>query len=199
MAAIGRSDINTRQLVNVIKDVVEAARSGEPEEEELPPRSTTTVAPSTTTAQIKGVGSLMTNLAQCCRPVPGDNAIVGYITRGRGVTIHRRDCPNVLRFNDLARERLIEVDWDTQGSDDTYPVDVQIEAFDRPGLLHDITAVVANEKINLSAVNVITRKKEHKARVLATLEIANIDQLSRLLALLAQLPNVVEVRRQSST
>ena len=81
-------------------------------------------------------------------------------------------------------------------ADSTYPVDIQIEAFDRPGLLRDITAVVANEKINLSKVNVVTKKQEHKAKVSATLEIANIDQLSRLLALIAQLPNVVEVRRR---
>ena len=147
--------------------------------------------------RIQGVGNLLTHLAQCCRPVPGDDAIVGYITRGRGVTIHRRDCPNVLRLTERDPERLIAVDWDTQG-DATYPIDVQIEAFDRPRLLHDITAIVANERINMSAVHVITRKRENKALVSATLEIANIDQLSRVLALISQLPNVVEVRRRIS-
>ena len=114
------------------------------------------------------------------------------------MTIHRRDCPNVLRLSERAPERLIEVDWDMQG-DNTYPVDIQIEAFDRPGLLRDITSVVANEKINMSRVYVTTKKKEHKARLAATLEIANIDQLSRILALLSQLPNVVEVRRRRSS
>ena len=147
--------------------------------------------------KIQGVGNLLTNLAQCCRPVPGDDAIIGYITRGRGVTIHRRDCPNVLRLTERDPERLIAVDWDMQG-DATYPIDVQIEAFDRPRLLHDITAIVANERINMSAVHVITKKKEHKALVSATLEITNIDQLSRVLALIGQLPNVVEVRRRRS-
>ena len=127
--------------------------------------------------------------------MPGDDAIVGFITRGRGVTIHRSDCPNVLRFSEDGRERLIEVDWDMKG-DDTYPVDIEIDAFDRPGLLRDITAVVANEKINISTVSVITRKKELKAKVLATLDIATIDQLSRVLALIAQLPNIIEVRRR---
>jgi GTP pyrophosphokinase len=146
--------------------------------------------------RIQGVGNLMTTLAQCCRPVPGDSNIIGYITRGRGVTIHRRDCPNILRFDDERRERLIEVDWDVTG-DKTYPVDVQIEAFDRPGLLRDITTLVANEKINLSAVNVTTKKKDHTATVFATLEIANIDQLSRVLALIEQLPNVLRAQRRN--
>jgi GTP pyrophosphokinase len=199
LAAIGRSDVNIHQVVSVIKKAVDQAEPGQAEIIELPPPRSTTVSASSTSIQIQGVGNLLTNLAQCCRPVPGDNAIIGYITRGRGVTIHRKDCPNILRFNDHARERLIEVDWDLQGTNDTYPVDVQIEAFDRPGLLRDITAIVANEKINMSAVNVITKKQENKAKLLATLEIANIDQLSRVLALISQLPNVVEVRRRRSS
>jgi GTP pyrophosphokinase len=199
LAAIGRSDVNIHQVVSVIKKAVDEAQPGQAEMIELPPPRSTTVSSSSTSIQIQGVGNLLTNLAQCCRPVPGDNAIIGYITRGRGVTIHRKDCPNILRFNDHARERLIEVDWDLQGTNDTYPVDVQIEAFDRPGLLRDITAIVANEKINMSAVNVITKKQENKAKLLATLEIANIDQLSRVLALISQLPNVVEVRRRRSS
>jgi GTP pyrophosphokinase len=78
----------------------------------------------------------------------------------------------------------------------TFPVDVLIEAFDRAGLLRDITAVVANERINMSTVNVVTKKKENKAKVYATLEIANIDQLSRVLAKIEQLPNVIEARRR---
>ncbi|HXW00209.1 MAG TPA: GTP diphosphokinase [Anaerolineae bacterium] len=194
LAAIGRSDITPSQIVSAINDIVETTRPREEDEDQLlTSPSTATSAP--TGIRIQGVGNLLTNLAQCCRPVPGDDAIIGFITRGRGVTIHRRDCPNVLRFIEDGRERLIEVDWDMKG-DDTYPVDIEIDAFDRPGLLRDITAVVANEKINISTVSVITRKKELKAKVLATFDIANIDQLSRVLALIAQLPNVVEVRRR---
>lgn len=139
---------------------------------------------------------MLTNLAQCCRPVPGDTEILGYITRGRGVTIHRGDCPNVLRLREKAPERLIKVDWGTEEGT-TYPVDIQVEAFDRPGLLHDITSVVANEKINLATVNVVTKKQESKANIFATLDIANIDQLSRVLAIIEQLPNVIEVRRRT--
>lgn len=193
LAAIGRGDINPSQIVSAINDIIEAVP---PEEEEQQIQTSPSTATSSPTGiRIQGVGNLLTNLAQCCRPVPGDDAIIGFITRGRGVTIHRRDCPNVLRFNEEGRERLIEVDWDMKG-DDTYPVDIEIDAFDRPGLLRDITAVVANEKINISTVSVITRKKELRAKVFATLDIANIDQLGRVLALIAQLSNIIEVRRR---
>lgn len=197
LAAIGRSDINTTQIVNAINDLVdlESGRDGRETDQQI--QQTSTVSPITTGVQIQGVGNLLTNLARCCRPVPGDDDIVGYITRGRGVTIHRRDCPNVLRFNEEARERLIQVDWD-MSRDDIYPVDVEIDAFDRPALLRDITTVVANERINMSAVNVMTRKKEHLAKVYATLEVSNIDQLSRVLTLLEQLPNVIQAQRRRS-
>lgn len=194
LAAIGRGDINPSQIVSAINDIIEAV-APEEEEEQQTHTSPSTATSSPTGIRIQGVGNLLTNLAQCCRPVPGDDAIIGFITRGRGVTIHRRDCPNVLRFNEEGRERLIEVDWDMKGND-TYPVDIEIDAFDRPGLLRDITAVVANEKINISTVSVITRKKELKAKVFATLDIANIDQLGRVLALIAQLPNIIEVKRR---
>jgi GTP pyrophosphokinase len=182
-------------IVNAINDVVEAAEPEEEEEWRLPTLTSTSVTTTPKDMRIQGVGNLLTTLGQCCRPIPGDSNIIGYITRGRGVTIHRRDCPNILRFDDERRERLIEVDWDVTG-DKTYPVDVQIESFDRPGLLRDITSVVANEKINLSSVTVTTRKKEHRAIVFATLEITDIDQLSRVLALIEQLPNVLRAQRR---
>ncbi|MBN1991577.1 MAG: GTP diphosphokinase [Anaerolineae bacterium] len=196
LAAIGRSDISMSHIINAINDVVEATAAPEEEVLHLPTPGLTPATITPTDMRIQGVGNLLTTLAQCCRPVPGDNNIIGYITRGRGVTIHRRDCPNILRFDDERRERLIEVDWDITG-DKTYPIDIQIESFDRPGLLRDITAVVANEKINLSSVNVTTKKKDHSATVFATLEVTGIDQLSRILALIEQLPNVLRARRRT--
>lgn len=197
LAAIGRNDINTTQIVTTIKEVVESAEPTEKEEWQLLVPLTPPIKKEVSTSGIKvqGVGDLLTNLAQCCRPVPGDTDIVGYITRGRGVTIHRSDCPNVLRLRDKDPERLIAVDWGWQ-ENATYPVDVHIEAFDRPGLLRDITSVVANENINMSTVSVATKKKEHKANVFATLDIEDIDQLSRVLAKIEQLPNIIEVQRR---
>ncbi len=188
MAAIGGGDINAHQIAGRALELVQ------PEEEtlEIPAVRVTPIAP-TTGIRVRGVGDLLTNLAHCCNPLPGD-AIVGYITRGRGVTIHRQDCPNILRTND--RERLIEVDWGPEITE-TYPVDVRVEAYDRQGLLRDIASVVADEAINLSAANVMTRKKDHMATMVVTLEIADIDQLSRVLARIERLPNVLEARRQT--
>jgi len=98
---------------------------------------------------VLGIGDLLTNLAGCCHPVPGDD-IVGYVTRSRGITVHRRDCYNVV--NEDEKERLIEVEW---GQTDTqYPVGIQIEALDRVGLVRDISTVVAEEKINIVGMNV---------------------------------------------
>lgn len=136
----------------------------------------------------------MTSTARCCSPVPND-PIIGYITRGRGVTIHRQDCGNVLRLQGEDRDRLIEVEWGGQ-SDETYLVDIAVEAYDRSGLLRDITAVLANDKINLNGVNTATDERDGIARMSLTLEIADIGQLSRVLTRIGQLPNVVEARRK---
>jgi GTP pyrophosphokinase len=197
LAAIGRNDISITHLTSAINHILESAEPKEKEVWHLPSPLPSLDKKISSGVQVQGVGNLLTNLAQCCRPVPGDMEIIGYITQGRGVTIHRGDCPNVLRLKEKSPERLIAVNWGAKDTTATYPVDVQIEAFDRPGLLRDITAVFANEKINLSTVNVITTKHEHKAKVLATLDIANIDQLSRVLAMVEQLPNVTEVRRRN--
>jgi GTP pyrophosphokinase len=188
LAAIGAGDINAHQIAG------RALELAKPEEEELeiPPTRARPTAPPTG-VRVRGVGDLLTNVAGCCNPLPGDD-IVGYITRGRGVTIHRQDCPNILRMND--RERLIEVDWGIEVTE-THPVNVRVEAYDRHGLLRDIASVVADEAINLSAANVVTRKKDHMATMLVTLEITDISQLSRVLARIERLPNVVEARRQT--
>jgi GTP pyrophosphokinase len=144
--------------------------------------------------KVFGVGNLLTSTAHCCNPVPND-PIVGFITRGRGVTIHRQDCGNILRLQGEDRDRLIEVEWST-AAEDTYPVDIAVEAYDRSGLLRDITSVLANEKINLTGVNTLTDKQDGIARMNLTIEITDISQLSRVLTKIGQLPNVVEARRK---
>jgi GTP pyrophosphokinase len=188
MAAIGAGDINAHQIAG------RALELAKPEEEFLEiPSVRAMPAAAATGIRVSGVGDLLTHLARCCNPLPGDD-IVGYITRGRGVTIHRRDCPNVLRSND--QERLIEVDWGRELME-THPVNVRVQAYDRQGLLRDIAGIVADEAINLSAANIATRKKDNIATMMVTLEIADIDQLSRVLARIERLPNVVEARRQT--
>jgi guanosine-3',5'-bis(diphosphate) 3'-pyrophosphohydrolase len=187
LAAIGQGDVNSQQIATKI---IEAERKNQPEPAALPVVAPPVPRPTSTALSVKGAAGLLTNIARCCNPLPGD-AIIGYITRGRGVTIHKRDCTNVLRSREP--ERLIEVDWGM--SQETYPVMVKITAYDRGGLLRDIAAVVAGEDISMSSVSVSTQKSI--ATFFATLEIASIDQLTQMLAKIDRIPNVIEVQRQT--
>ncbi len=186
LAAIGFGDINTQQIAGRVMPDESLERTIPTE---IIPRY-----PSPTGVRVRGVGNLLTNLAHCCNPVPGDE-ITGYITQGRGVTVHRRDCPNILYLAEKHRERVIEVEWENGRVVETYPVVVHILAYDRDGLLHDISGVVANENINMSAVSISTQKRQNLANMIATLEIHSISQLSRVLTKIEALPNVLEARR----
>ena len=190
LAAIGRGDVKSLRVLHVMQDLQEPSSGNQPEISV--PSGAVPQRHAGRDIQILGVGNLMTNLARCCRPLPGDD-IVGFITRGRGVTIHRRDCSNVLRYRNDHPQRLVEVEWG--GTVQTYPVDIHITAFDRQGLLRDITSVLANEKINVIAVQTLSDKKENVADMTLTLEVADIDELSKTLQILGQLPNIIEVKR----
>jgi guanosine-3',5'-bis(diphosphate) 3'-pyrophosphohydrolase len=181
--ALGAGDLHGRQI---------AARVLEEEREAQAKKWPPTTAPKglrhTEEVAILGTRGLLTNLARCCKPVPGD-PIVGYITRGRGATIHRRDCPNVLYQKEP--ERIIKVTWGQ--AQETYPVAVRITAYDRDGLMKDVSTVVAEEHINMTSLSVAT--KNSIATFEVTMEIADIEVLSRVLARIEQLPNVIEARR----
>ena len=192
LIAIGRGDINPAQIASAVHRLTAPEKSPE---EELRRKTIRKESMGTDAITIRGVGNLLTNIARCCKPAPGD-PIIGFITQGRGVTIHRSDCNNVLNLPESKRARLIEVEWGGLGEDKTYPVDVEIEAIDRQGLLIDIYSVLANEKINILATNTLSDTRTHTARLDLTLEITDIDQLSRVLSRINQLPNVVEVRRK---
>jgi len=193
LAALGRGEIKPTQLLAAVQsDVVNAGN----EAPALPTRAAPGVRPPSAEAiTIQGVGNLLTRMARCCNPLPGD-AVVGFITRGQGITVHRQDCPNALRHHNENEERLIEVDWGTD-TDQVYPVEVEIVAHERSGLLRDITGLLANEKINVLAVNTLTDKGQYIARMRFTLEIPNVEVLSRVLALLDQIPNIMDVRRRT--
>jgi len=187
LAAIGQGDINSQQIAT---QIIETEREQKPEPE--PEFTSAPPVPMTTSKalSVRGTGGLLTNIARCCGPLPG-NDIIGYITRGRGVTIHRRDCSNILRCRD--KDRLIEVDWGS--SEETHPVMVKIMGYDRGGLLRDIAAVVAAENVNMSSVSVSTQKSI--ATFFATLEIASIGQLSRVLTKIDRISNIIEVQRHT--
>jgi GTP pyrophosphokinase len=192
LAAIGRGEVKSGQIMAAAQEMVEPKAKAAPAliQARGPSQAGT---PSGVT--IQGVGNLLTRMGRCCNPLPGDE-IVGFITRGQGITIHRRDCPNALRHHDENDERMIEVSWGAQ-SNKTYPVDVEIMAYERSGLLRDITGLLANEKINVIAVNTLSDSQQHTARMTLTLEIPDMDTLSRVLAQIDQLPNVTEVRRRT--
>jgi len=192
LAAVGYGAINSQQLAT---KMLRLEREQRREEEEAvpvtePPRKR---APALVIEgmKVRGTGRLLTTLARCCNPLPADD-IIGYITRGRGITIHRRDCPNILALRE--RERLIEVEWGE--APHTYPVMISVRAYDRPGLLRDITTLVADEKVNLAQAAAIVNKEENTTLITATLEISNAAQLARILARIERLPNVLEVHRE---
>lgn len=187
LTAVGCGDINNQQIATRIIEAERKERA-EAEEIQLPTLPPPAVVGDGVT--VRGTGGLLTHLARCCSPVPGDE-IVGYVTRGRGVTVHRRDCPNMLRVDEP--ERLIEVDWGTDKQ--TYPVMIHVVAYDRGGLMRDIAGLVAADDINMTSINVNTTK--NIATFFATLEISDIAQLSSVLAKIERLPNVIEARRQA--
>jgi GTP pyrophosphokinase len=144
---------------------------------------------------ISGVGDLMTNFARCCRPLPPE-PIAGYITLGRGVSIHRANCTNLLRLQADTPERLMQVEWGARAAG-SYPVDIEVEAWDRTGLIRDISALLADEKIDINAMSSRMERATHVATIDITLGIASLEQLSRVMHRIGRLSNVSAVRRKA--
>ena len=193
LAAIGRGDVSTHQIVAVIQETLPA----KVENNIKPLLHKPSARPSSSHVSaggilVEGVGNLMTKMAKCCKPAPPDD-IVGYVTRDRGVTIHRKDCSAILRMPEDRRNRVLTAQWGGNKGDH-FSVDIAVLAYDRQGLLRDISELFSREKINVTKVN--TLSKNNQADMQFAIEITNLEQLSRLLALLHQVPNVVSARRQ---
>ncbi len=146
-------------------------------------------------AAIRGVGDLLSTFARCCRPVPPEH-IAGYITQGRGVTIHRQDCGNYLSLSTRKPERVIEVDWG-ESEHASYPVDLRLFAYDRQGLLRDISNVLADEEVSVVQVQTKTDKKKMQAVMELSVEVSSLPSLSRIISRLEQVANVTSVRRRN--
>ncbi|MGH2459231.1 MAG: TGS domain-containing protein, partial [Chloroflexota bacterium] len=187
-AAVGCGEISPQTVA------VRLAGGDTATEEELPVSAP--VAPGSNVIEglhVMGVGDLLTRLARCCSPVPGD-PVVGFITRGNGVTVHRRDCPNVRNLRD--QERLVSVEWGRL-QQTVVPTAIRLEAWDRDGLLRDVAALVAEDRVNMTSVSAVTHP-DHTATIKATLEIANLRTLSRILTRLERIKGVRSVGRDSS-
>jgi GTP diphosphokinase / guanosine-3',5'-bis(diphosphate) 3'-diphosphatase len=183
LAAIGYGAVSAQSVV---------MRLGVVDDAEL---TLPTVAPAIQPAvaggvRVKGVGDLLVRFARCCHPIPGD-PIQGFITRGKGVTVHLRSCPTVINEREVSR--LIEVEWEAAPAQ-TYPIAIRVEAYDRTGLLSDITQVVAEAKVNILAADVAVGP-DHVAVVRATLQVASVSQLARVLGRIEQLKDVISVSR----
>ncbi|MGQ0568690.1 MAG: RelA/SpoT family protein [Armatimonadota bacterium] len=187
LAAIGNSDVS-------LLHVAQALRGETPAEPVEAPLPTSPPAPSGAVqggVRVRGVDNVLMHFARCCTPLPGDR-IAGYITRGRGVTIHRNDCPNIA-FLRAHPERLLEVEWEIS-QDGVYQVEIEVEAFDRVGLLKDIMAAIADTKINALSVNSRVRK-DKVAVTNIVLDIRTVGQLHALMQKLEKVPEVFSVAR----
>lgn len=189
LAALGGGDIRISQITQFLQ-------KPEPVSEELPVITKPITQAPSTGVHIQGVDNLLTYTAKCCKPVPGDQ-IVGFITKMRGVAIHRQDCPNMSRLlqegSEQDRQRFMEVKW-SEDAKATYPVDLYIIANDRYGLLRDITTALALEKLALVALE--TRVNGNLAHVSLTIQISNVALLTKVLDKIQHLPGVVSVTRQ---
>jgi GTP pyrophosphokinase len=183
--AIGCGDLSLQRVINLLSEyyrdeddpLLMAIHPAEKQEDK-------------NAVSVLGLRDLLTSFSSCCAPAPGDE-ILGYITRGRGVTIHRADCPNILRLQDSERERIIKVAWGEPQK--TYPVSILIRAYDRQGLIGDISNVLRDENVNIIDVNV--RPGHNIATIQLTLEVSDISKLSKILTRIEALPNVIETHR----
>ena len=195
-AAIGAGDLRIGQVIGVLNSFLNIANT-QGKEPSLRTSSSKIKPNLNSGITIDGVGNLLTQIAKCCKPVPGE-AIVGYVTLGRGVTVHSSECAHLEQLTKQGRDRFIEVSWGEEKQDQCYPVDIHISSFDRRGLLHDITEIVAKCQVNVTAMNTLSNRNNSTADMKLTIEVGGIDELSKVLAKINQLPNIIEVNRINS-
>jgi len=185
---IGRSDINMGQVAAALKDLL----LPEPTKEPLKLHESRN-REGKAAISVEGVEGLLTHTAKCCHPLPGDE-VVGFVTREQGISIHRRDCPNMQKWLEKGNERLIDVSWQSTSSL-VYPVDVLARAYDRTALLRDVITVFTSEKVNITASRTGTDKRDNIATLHLSIEVTSAEQLSGVLHRVESLPNVMDVRR----
>jgi GTP diphosphokinase / guanosine-3',5'-bis(diphosphate) 3'-diphosphatase len=183
-AALGSGHISSSQIMLKLSGELEPTSEGV---EILPARKINPVS-----INVLGVGNLLTRLANCCHPLPGDK-IIGYITQGRGITVHRRDCPNIL--HEQEKERLVKVEWGDVTQ--VYPATIQVDAWDRVGLVRDISAIIAEEGVNLSEVS-MDNHSDGTIMLQFTLEVKSTAQLSKMMSKIYSVWNVISVTRKGA-
>lgn len=195
LAAVGAGDLKLNQVVNYVQSHLRLDEPTEAEAlEDLVKKTQAKQAlKSRSQVEVNGVGNLLSHIAKCCRPVPGDE-IFGFITKGRGISVHRADCEQVKELTRVHPERAVDVIWgDDYGGG--FKIRVRIIANDRNGLLKDITTVLATEKSGVQSMNTATDTKTQTATVDLELELSNLDVLARVLTKLNQLNGVIQAQR----
>jgi GTP pyrophosphokinase len=187
--ALGLGEISAAQVAGAIQRILHA-RDGRPEH----PRARSPAAAREPEMQVQGIGDLLSTYARCCKPVPPE-AIVGYITVGRGISIHAQSCANLARLSIKSPARVLAVTWGKLVSHE-FPVDIEVQAFDRRGLVRDVSAALADDKISILGMNTVTDKRDNVAHMLIQISITGLPQLSQVLARIAQLANVISARRK---
>jgi len=193
-AALGAGDVRLSQILNAAQSQL----GDKAAEDQLPLALTSGVklpdkSSDDAGISILGVGNLLTNIASCCQPVPGE-LISGYITQGRGVSIHRDDCSNLLTLRTNDAVRIVPVEWGDKG-ERTFPVDIAIIAYDRSGLLRDLMNVFANEQCNVISANTQTDRQSSTAEFFFTIEVSRLENLGRIMDKTNQVSNVINVKR----
>ncbi len=181
-AAIGYGAISAQQVV-IRLGVTDDGQAALPTVAPPPPARTGGV-------RVKGVGDLLVRFAKCCHPIPGD-PIQGFITRGKGITVHLRSCPTVMNEREVSR--LIDVEWESAPAQ-TYPIAIRVEAYDRTGLLSDVTQVMAEHRVNILAANVSV-SPDHTALVTMTIQVSSVAELAKVMSRVEQLKDVLNVQR----
>ena len=188
--ALGAGDITSASIPTALQHI-----RGTELSDRIRPRRPRRKSEAGDAAAVSGVGDLLCNFARCCRPVPPE-AIVGYITQGRGVSIHRQDCGNFLGLNQRHPERVLEISWG-QSDSAAYPVDLSVHAFDRSGLIRDITAVLADDDANVTDLKSHTDMESLQVIMELSIEVPDLPTLSTIIAKVEQIPNVSSVRRKA--
>ena len=202
LAAIGHGALKEGQVMNKMMEVYNKEEKAKMTENELMEQLNSIgniqrVNKSNGGILVRGAEGIAIHFSKCCSPVPGDE-VVGFITRGRGISIHRTDCVNIVCMNDIERSRLIEAEWQENADSDgtaSYFSEIRIFAADRTGMLFDVSKVFTEANINVTAINSTSNRKSEKATITVAFNISTVDQLNHLIAKLCMIPGVVDVER----
>jgi GTP pyrophosphokinase len=187
--ALGLGEVSASQVAGAIQRLLHAREA----RAEAPARSRP-AAERQPEVEVQGIGDLLSTYARCCKPVPPE-AIAGYITVGRGVSIHSQSCANLARLSIKAPARVLAVTWGKTNRAE-FPVDIEVQAFDRRGLVRDVSAALADEKISIQGMNTVTDKRDNVANMRFQISITGLPQLSQVLSRISQLPNIISARRR---